>query len=153
MPLSGGTLHWLLKTFPAPTLGSSLENSRKLVGSWSLEMGQCDSFTNNRIDNAELVIRCNHYGEILQEPLARKKLGSKCDIQFICLHAGCCFKKPGIGFLYEWIKDSKAVLTTHHFQGSCTASNRFSASVRVYAYDRLVGTSTADVVPSCHLRH
>ena len=49
--------------------------------SWIVVVGNgpVRQFHQNRIDNAELVIRCNHYGEILQEPLARKKLGSKCD--------------------------------------------------------------------------
>ena len=38
------------------------------------------------IEKAKLVIRCNHYSQFTSSEEGRRKIGSKCDVQFICLH-------------------------------------------------------------------
>ena len=62
------------------------------------------------IETAKLVVRCNHYSMFTTSDEGRRKIGSKCDVQFICLH-GKEFKKAGLQFLYDWCgKNSKVVL-------------------------------------------
>ena len=61
------------------------------------------------IEKAKLVIRCNHYSQLTSSEEGRRKIGSKCDRQFICLH-GYEFEKRGVQFLYDWCRNSKVVL-------------------------------------------
>ena len=44
------------------------------------------------IDSAKLVMRCNHYSEFISKVNGPKKIGTKCDVQVICLQ-GKEFKK------------------------------------------------------------
>ena len=73
--------------------------------------GPVCSFHGEYIENAKMVIRCNHYSENgnTSSEEGRRKIGRKCDVQFICLH-GREFKRSGLEFLYEWCRDSKVVL-------------------------------------------
>jgi hypothetical protein len=61
------------------------------------------------IDESQLVIRCNDYLKVFGGVAARKSVGSRCDVQFICLH-GLCFRKGGVQFLRDWCKESSIVL-------------------------------------------
>ena len=49
------------------------------------------------IDSAKLVMRCNHYSEFTSKVNGPKKIGTKCDVQVICLE-GKIFKKRGVDF-------------------------------------------------------
>ena len=51
------------------------------------------------IDNAKMVVRCNHYDENKKcsSPDGGAKIGRKCDVQFVCLH-GRMFQKKGCSF-------------------------------------------------------
>ena len=55
------------------------------------------SFHGGYIENAKMVIRCNHYSENDKNSSeeGRRKIGSKCDVQFMCLH-GYQFEKKWI---------------------------------------------------------
>ena len=61
------------------------------------------------MDKAKLVIRCNHYSQFSSSEEGRKKIGSKCDVQVICLH-GKESKKTGGQCLRGWCRSSRVVL-------------------------------------------
>ena len=62
--------------------------------------GPVKSRWGERVDGADIVIRCNDYRKVgaldIDEGCA--KIGSKCDIQFICLHGGFFEKAKSVGF-------------------------------------------------------
>ena len=61
------------------------------------------------IDESQLVIRCNDYLSVFGGDAARMAVGSRCDVQFICLHGGR-FRTGGVQFLRDWCKESSIVL-------------------------------------------
>ena len=71
--------------------------------------GPVRSFHGEFIENAKLVIRCNHYLNNTSRKDGQRKIGRKCDVQFVCLHGGE-FKKAGLKFLHDWCRESKVVL-------------------------------------------
>ena len=68
------------------------------------------------IENAEMVMRCNHYQKQTKSGDGSQKIGSKCDAQFICLH-GKEFRKSGLRSLYDWCRDAKVVLALENANG------------------------------------
>ena len=50
--------------------------------------GPVCSFHGEYIENAKMVIRCNHYSEHgkTSSEEGRRNIGDTCDVQFICLH-------------------------------------------------------------------
>ena len=61
------------------------------------------------IDESQLVFRCNDYLDVFRGDAARKAVGSKCDVQCICLH-GSKFREGGVQFLRDWCPESSIVL-------------------------------------------
>ena len=57
--------------------------------------GPVCSFHGEYIENAKMVIRCNHYSEQTSSEEGRRKIGEKCDVQFICLHGRVCLAIVG----------------------------------------------------------
>ena len=52
------------------------------------------------IEKAKMAVRCNHYSESWKIEEGRRKVGSKCDMQVICLR-GREFNTSGLQFLYD----------------------------------------------------
>ena len=63
----------------------------------------------NEIDESQLVFRCNDYLNVFGGDAARKAVGSRCDVQCICLH-GSKFREGGVQFLRDWCPESSIVL-------------------------------------------
>ena len=59
--------------------------------------GPVCSFHGEYIENAKMVVRCNHYSEHgkTSSEEGRRKIGEKCDVQFICLHGSVCLAIVG----------------------------------------------------------
>ena len=74
--------------------------------------GPVKSRWGERVDGADIVIRCNDYQSVgaLHTDEGLAKIGSKCDIQFICLHAGEFKRTGGVGFLHDWIAPTTRVV-------------------------------------------
>ena len=74
--------------------------------------GPVKSRWGERVDGADIVIRCNDYQSVgaLHTDEGLAKIGSKCDIQFICLHAGEFKRTGGVDFLRGWIAPATSVV-------------------------------------------
>ena len=48
--------------------------------------GPVCSYHGEYIENAKMVMRCNHYQKQTKSGEGRREIASKCDVQFVCLH-------------------------------------------------------------------
>ena len=61
------------------------------------------------IDKTRMVVRCNDYLQFTNMENGPKKIGTKCDVQFMCLHGGF-FEKKGVDFLRDWCRETDIAL-------------------------------------------
>ena len=71
--------------------------------------GPVKSFCGAYIDKARMVVRCNDYLQFTKLEDGPKKIGTKCDVQFMCLQ-GVQFKEKGVNYLREWCRDTDIAL-------------------------------------------
>ena len=71
--------------------------------------GPVKSFYGEYIDKARMVVRCNDYRQFIKKENGPKKIGTKCDVQFMCLH-GSIFEKKGVKYLREWCQETDIAL-------------------------------------------
>ena len=71
--------------------------------------GPVKSFHGQYIDKAKMVVRCNDYRQFINKENGPKKIGTKCDVQFVRLH-GRFFAEQGVQYLREWCKETDIAL-------------------------------------------
>ena len=81
------------------------------------------------IDESQLVIRCNDYLSVFGGDAARMAVGSRCDVQFICLH-GTSFRKGGVQFLRDWCKESSIVLAMENTKARGPVTQAVKAAIQ-----------------------